>query len=826
MEFTRGTGQGRAKLAIRVKTYERSRCSDHAEHFLHFVFGTLAEDETPSHAAHSDDGIERTSIPRPVRGIARPPHEPFRSCVHEAGKFTLRHIPGKGHRLRRFIDGKDRAHDSFFSGALGVDLQRKQKCGRGEFLGALTQITFVYGQGRFAIQLVEDVLARPRDPPLRTERLPTAGGTAAHLEFFAVKTDCNNLPGAGLGTEPNQRLPKPVPIPGKPSEQRDSRGKRGQKASDKLRAIHPRAIGENRNATKVRWRNLCSKFFASRPAFPVFQNRSGRKTQPTVLELQSHGAQAARSDITLKNLACRTAHDDSGFGISRFQFLDGFPSGGDFFAITETENDLGAKALPCRVSRSGPAFRLRPGVKCGLHAKVEHRPGTGGLKNESLTGFRVASERLSALVGGMRRLRARLVLPIGAPPVPDGVVTIDGNRIAEVGPHEGLPCEDLGDVVLLPGLINAHCHLDYTGLRGAILPSSSFATWIRRINELKRTFSDEDYLSHIASGFQELARHGTTTVCNIESFPELMVRMRPPPIRTWWFYEMLDIRKRIHTEDVVAGALSFFEGRREWPGGFGLSPHAPYTTSLDLYRLARHCCAKYSMPFTTHVAETEEEHQMFAEASGALHSLLDSLGRDMADTGGCTPLGRLMEGGALPPDALLAHMNVLTESDWVRLRSTHFSIVHCPGCHLYFERSPFAAERFIAEGFNVCLGTDSLASNKRLDMFREMQLFQRAHPSVTAAMILRMATVNGARALGQQGRLGTLAPGAWADLIAVPVSGTDVNAAEEAVLWHTGPVAFSCVGGRELSLPNRYHPATGDEQPASRQIPPSEESQH
>ncbi len=186
--------------------------------------------------------------------------------------------------------------------------------------------------------------------------------------------------------------------------------------------------------------------------------------------------------------------------------------------------------------------------------------------------------------------------------------------------------EDLGDCILMPGLINAHCHLDFTVMRGAILQQESFSHWVRRINDLKRTLTDEDYLQSIFNGFAELRRWGTTTVFNIESFPELMVHMPPPLIRAWWFYELIDVRNRIHTEEVVAGALTFFEKHPNWLGGFGLSPHAPYTTSGALYKLAKFCCEKYAMPWTTHLAETDEEFEMFVSASGPLHDFLKSLG--------------------------------------------------------------------------------------------------------------------------------------------------------------------------------------------------------
>lgn len=226
----------------------------------------------------------------------------------------------------------------------------------------------------------------------------------------------------------------------------------------------------------------------------------------------------------------------------------------------------------------------------------------------------------------MKLYRARIVLPLAAPPLVDGVVGVQSGRIAVVGRARDFSAEaeDLGDVILLPGLINAHCHLDYTVMRGAILQQENFPNWVRRINDLKRTLTDDDYLASIASGFRELQKWGTTSVFNIESFPELMVRLPAPPLRTWWFYELMDIRNRIHTEDVVAGALTFFDHHPNWLGGFGLSPHAPYTTSGGLYELTKFCSENQAMPWTTHLAETDEEFEMFVKASGPLHDFLKS----------------------------------------------------------------------------------------------------------------------------------------------------------------------------------------------------------
>lgn len=401
----------------------------------------------------------------------------------------------------------------------------------------------------------------------------------------------------------------------------------------------------------------------------------------------------------------------------------------------------------------------------------------------------------------MQVLRARTILPISAPPIEDGAVRVENGKITAVGAWKDLATSealDLGEVVLMPGLINAHCHLDYSDMRGAILSTTDFSQWIRRLNDLKRTQTDDDYVAAISRGLEELRLSGTTTVFNIESFPELLLKIPRPPLRVWWMYELLDIRNRIHTEDVVAGALAFFGGQRNWLGGFGLSPHAPYTTSKALYELTKICCEKYGMPFTTHLAETSDEFAMFVCGEGALHGFLASIGRDMSDTGGITPVAKLLGGNLLPHGALLAHMNVLADSDWdiVSQRSQDFSVVHCPNCHEYFDRPPFPLEEFLSRGVNVCLGTDSLASNRCLNMFAEMRSLRRAHPQVTPQQAVEMATVRGAQAIGQKGRLGEITPGAEADLIALPLQpGGDVY---EALLHFNASVEWTMVGGQRV----------------------------
>jgi aminodeoxyfutalosine deaminase len=408
-------------------------------------------------------------------------------------------------------------------------------------------------------------------------------------------------------------------------------------------------------------------------------------------------------------------------------------------------------------------------------------------------------------------LRSRVIIPLDGPPIADGAVAIDGNKIVAIGSASELTRDakdrvvDLGEVALLPGLINAHCHLDYTILRRAIDPPKSFSAWVQRINAIKRSLGPDDYLRSIARGFDGCIKWGTTTVCTIESFPELMPHMPTPPIRTWWFYEMIDVRHRITTDDVVAGALTFFQNRSGTLSNFGLSPHAPFTASIELYRLSNDCAQAFAMPLTTHVAESREEREMFGEARGALYAFLAGIGRPMQDCGSVSPFGHLWNAGAINSQWILTHMNELAEEDFSLLESIprpgRPTIVHCPSSHRYFNHTRFKWDRLQQMGVNLCVGTDSLASSDSLSLLRELRLLKTYEPQLTSEELLRCVTRRPARALWREGMLGVLKPGALADLIAVPVSGTITDVYDQ-IVQHSRSIPWMMIDGKILDKPN------------------------
>ena len=411
-------------------------------------------------------------------------------------------------------------------------------------------------------------------------------------------------------------------------------------------------------------------------------------------------------------------------------------------------------------------------------------------------------------------VRARLVVTMNGPPIENGAVAIEGNRIDdspsraarlrraaptgsvvdvglfnEVKARNSGEVVDLGEQALLPGLINAHCHLDYTCLRGKIPPPKSFADWIRAINAEKAKLSKQDYLVSINEGFAEAKRFGTTTIGNLTAFPELIAKINEP-IRTWWFAELIDVREPNRAKDVVDLSVESLKSKDTW----GLAPHALFTASANLYRHCQEIARRGNVLLTTHLAESREEMSMFRDASGSLYEFMKGIGRPMDDCGHETPFALFVGRRALP--WIIAHLNELAESDFDLLaRSTgKFHVVHSPRSHKYFAHSPFPFERLRALGCNVCLGTDSLASNEDLSLFAEMRAFQKNEPRTSPEEILSMVTVNPARALRREDALGKIRPGFCADLIAIPCA-RSTNALEEIIAFDR-PVDWAVLDGK------------------------------
>ncbi len=411
-------------------------------------------------------------------------------------------------------------------------------------------------------------------------------------------------------------------------------------------------------------------------------------------------------------------------------------------------------------------------------------------------------------------LSARFVLPVSQPPLREGAVLVSGRRIAAVGRWRDLSARnrketlDLGEAVLMPGLVNAHCHLDYTDMAGQFPPPKAFSDWLKLITATKVGWSRADYVASWLKGAGMLVRTGTTTVADIEAVPQLLPEVwKATPLRVFSFLELIGIKGQRQPQDIVQEAVERIDALKAFHRGVGLSPHAPYSTVPELMRLTARAARQRRWRLTTHLAESALEYEMFARGRGDMFDWLQRSGRDMSDCGLGSPVQHLERCGALGGRLLAAHANYLGRHDAALLARRKVQVVHCPRCHFYFHHHPFPLRRLLRAGVNVCLGTDSLASvyqprrqHVELSLFEEMRALARSKPWLSPRKIIRMATLGGARALGMKGQIGELSPGALADLIAVPFTGK-VADIHEGVLHHTGHVAASMIDGQWAIAP-------------------------
>lgn len=406
-------------------------------------------------------------------------------------------------------------------------------------------------------------------------------------------------------------------------------------------------------------------------------------------------------------------------------------------------------------------------------------------------------------------LRTRILVPVTAPPIEDGGVWVRDGRIVAAGRWlevralaAGDEVMDLGEVILMPGLVNAHAHLEYTGLAGQFMGASGFSQWIRSINSAKQRVSPDAATEQWLTGAAMLVDSGTTTVADIQTLAGAQAaNPKLTALRVIPFIEMTGVISRRAPAELLPEAEQLLG---TGPMGGGFSPHSPYATLPGLLELSAQRARETGRINAIHVAESAEEFEMFTRASGPLYELIASLGRTMEDCDGRTPLQHIARCGLLQQQTLVVHANYLVDEDVALLAASGASVVHCPGSHAFFEHQPFRYADLQQRGVNVCLGTDSLATMNgegdqppELNLLKELRRFWAKHTEVMARDILAMATVNGARALRLEHELGSLNPGVHADVIALPYKGS-IKQAEAAIFSTEARVETYFIGGRRI----------------------------
>ena len=372
-------------------------------------------------------------------------------------------------------------------------------------------------------------------------------------------------------------------------------------------------------------------------------------------------------------------------------------------------------------------------------------------------------------------LKFRALIPTPGALVENGELVIAGDRIREIraGFHApaGAGVLDLSDHLLLPGFVNAHCHLSLSALRGRLHPEPRFTDWVRQLLAADGAISRKDRVRALQEGAREMLTSGVTSLGDYVPDPGLLSEYAALPLRQVAFLETLGFQAE-RAPEILERLRLALESHADPDGRFrlGLGPHAPYSVSPELFRGLARLASCFEVPISCHVAEFPEEVRFLKEGGGELEEFLKERGvLDAAwQAPGRSPPAYLDQLGVLENLAAV-HLN-FADGDLDLLKTRGVSAVFCPGSTRWFGRTRFLpARRLLDRGVAVALGTDSLASNESLNYLRELRLADAMLPEVSRAEILDCATRGGAQALGLE--TGAIAPGRPADLVGFRVAG-------------------------------------------------------
>lgn len=423
---------------------------------------------------------------------------------------------------------------------------------------------------------------------------------------------------------------------------------------------------------------------------------------------------------------------------------------------------------------------------------------------------------------------SRWVVPITSAPVEDAAVAIEGSKILAVGPRAqlladlpGAPVREFGNAVILPGLVNVHSHLELTVMRGFLeTEESDFFSWLRKLTIARLKLTADDLHASAGLGAIEAARAGITCVGDSSSFATQSAQaLNEIGLRGIVYQESFGPDPNLAAENVAKLRDQVSELRKVETDlvRAGVSPHAPYTVSARQLEMISQLAIEENLPLMIHAAESRAEQAFMLEGGGPFAEGLKQRGIEWRAPGIST-IRYLHEHGVLKAKPLLAHCINVDDADLELIKNAGAGIGHCPksNAKLRHGRAPFS--RFIQNGINVGLGSDSVASNNTCDILEEARfatLMARRGPDfslrdrggsqteVDASTALWAATLGGARALGLGDRIGALKEGMQADITVVNLGGAHQQPASDPlstlVFSSSGrDVISTTVAGREI----------------------------
>jgi aminodeoxyfutalosine deaminase len=394
-------------------------------------------------------------------------------------------------------------------------------------------------------------------------------------------------------------------------------------------------------------------------------------------------------------------------------------------------------------------------------------------------------------------LRARWILPIVGPPLRDATIRFRNGWITDIGKSNQESARDLGEVAIVPAFVNAHVHLELCDRDRplALAANSTFADWLRSVLAYRqdRLRVSGPLPNSIHTGLSRSIQSGTGALCDTSMSPDgamyeasqllgYVACLEGLGLSRERFIAVQDLwRKFLDGMDQGESFQAVSESSTEPNGGDahfflrGLSPHAPYSTSIQLVEAAVELSRRHRCLLAMHLAETSEEIELLSNHTGPLRGFLEERNVWPRDPHEVLPSSTApyLETLAEAARVLVIHGNLLSpaELDLLACHRDRMALVHCPRTHSYFQRASFDLSGHLARGVRIAIGTDSCASNPDVSMLGELQAMMRMYPQVSPEQLWSLVTTEGARALSLADRAGGLAPGRPASFVAIKLDG-------------------------------------------------------
>lgn len=395
----------------------------------------------------------------------------------------------------------------------------------------------------------------------------------------------------------------------------------------------------------------------------------------------------------------------------------------------------------------------------------------------------------------MKILYAKYILPITSEIIEDGAIVVDAGKIVDFGVREEIDSKfkeverrlDLKNALIMPGFVNAHTHLELSDIK-IKREVKDFREWLYQIVEQRgklfnvggilgkikfvRALLEKRWGKNVRKRIKEMLNSGTIAVGDVSNTGRLITTLLKAPIKVQIFIELISFEEERGREffniakEIVSNANDVarkYNLERKFK--VSLAPHAPYSVSESLFRLIKNF--NIGSKTSVHLAEVIDEVEFIKSGTGFFRTFL--IQRNRFDYSwsppGVSPVKYLDKIGFLDENTLAVHCVNVDDEDIEILSERDVSVCTCPRSNFFLKVGKAPIRKFLDNGINVCIGTDSIASNRDLNILNELKFAREFYTDVSDGELLKIATLNGAKALGFDNVCGSIEKGKDADLI-------------------------------------------------------------